>query len=40
LGDIDFADDYTEELLKVEDELKQLSLATSDGCIDIKRRLE
>jgi len=36
MGDIDFANDYTEELLKVENELKELSVNTSHGCTSIK----
>lgn len=40
MGDIDFANDYTEELLKVENELKALSKTTEAGCYDIKRKLE
>jgi len=40
MGDIDFANDFTEELLKVESELKTLSLDTEHGCYDIKHKLE
>lgn len=40
MGDIDFANDYTEELLKVENELKSLSKTTEASCYDVKRKLE
>lgn len=40
MGDIDFANDYTEELLKVENELKSLSKATEASCYAVKRKLE
>jgi len=40
MGDIDFANDYSEELLKVENELKALSKDTEEGCYTVKRALE
>lgn len=36
MGDVDFANDYTDELLKIENELKALSKKTSAGCTKIK----
>jgi hypothetical protein len=40
MGDIDFANDYTEELLKIENELLTLSKHTSASALSTKHKLD
>lgn len=40
MGDIDFANDFTEELMKVLTELKELSAKTADDCITRKHDID
>jgi hypothetical protein len=40
MGDVDFANDFTEELMKVLIQLKELSAATAEDCINRKHEID